>query len=296
MRQKFPLVKLKDYTTHTVTSNSSSPVLPASSLSSGMQFPIAHYVNCEKFSNNHRSFLAAISTGHEPQNFCDAITDPGWCAAMQSEIKALEDNQTWTLQKLTSGKRALGCRWVYKIKYHSDGKIERLKARLVIFCNRQIAGLDYNETFAPVSKMVTVRAFLAVAVSKNWELHQIYVHNAFLHGDLKEEVYMTLPPSFQTADSELVCRLRKSLYGLKQAPRCWFAKLVQALKGYITSPHFVNKIFCAYYVYLEAVSVLPRAGPDHFWAYERPRAVAPLALPPEPALVLPQLHVRQNTN
>ncbi|CAH9145257.1 unnamed protein product [Cuscuta epithymum] len=106
MRQKFPLVKLKDYTTHTVTSNSSSPVLPASSLSS------------------------------------------------------------------------------------------------------------------------------AVAVSKNWELHQIYVHNAFLHGDLKEEVYMTLPPSFQTADSELVCRLRKSLYGLKQAPRCWFAKLVQALKGY----------------------------------------------------------------
>ncbi|CAH9096264.1 unnamed protein product, partial [Cuscuta epithymum] len=159
---------------------------------------------------------------------------------MHAEIQALEKNSTWNLTHLPPGKRALGCRWVYKIKYHADGRVERYKARLVVFGNRQVAGLDYTETFAPVAKMVTVRAFLAIAASKNWELHQMDVHNAFLHGDLHEEVYMTLPPGYSTSDSTLVCRLKKSLYGLKQAPRCWFAKLVSALKGYGFTQSFAD--------------------------------------------------------
>ncbi|GAA0150971.1 transmembrane signal receptor [Lithospermum erythrorhizon] len=99
------------------------------------------------------------------------------------------------MEFLPPGKKALGCKWVYKIKYHSDGKIECLKARLEIFGNHQVEGIDYNETFAPVPKMVIVRTFLAIAATRNWELHQIDVHNAFLHGDLHEEVYMKLPPS-----------------------------------------------------------------------------------------------------
>lgn len=151
---------------------------------------------------------------------------------MQQEIQALEDNGTWTLEPLPSGKHALGSQWVYRIKYHSDGRIERLKSRLVVFGNHQQAGIDYTETFAPIAKMTTVWAFLAIPASKNWELHQMDVHNAFLHGDLDEEVYMKLPPDFARFDPNLVCRLRKSLYGLKQAPRCWFAKLITALKGY----------------------------------------------------------------
>lgn len=102
----------------------------------------------------------------------------------------------------------------------------------MIFGNHQVEGLDYNETFAPVAKMTTVRMFLAVAVAKKWEVHQMDVHNAFLHGDLEEEVYMKIPPGFAKDKSNIVCRMKKSLYGLKQAPRCCFAKLSTSLKNY----------------------------------------------------------------
>ena len=107
---------------------------------------------------------------------------------MASEIEALEKNGTWTVEDLPPGKKAICSKWVYKIKYNSDGTIERYKARLVILGNNQVEGIDYNETFAPVAKMVTVQTFLSVIAAKDWELHQMDVHNAFLHGDLVEEV------------------------------------------------------------------------------------------------------------
>lgn len=117
------------------------------------------------------------------------------------------------------------------MKYNSDGSVERLKSRLVVFGNHQVEGIDYIDTFAPVVKMTNVRAFLVVA-TKNWESHQMDVHNAFLHGDFSEEVYKKMPPKFQGAQPGKVCRLHKSLYGLKQAPRCWFVKLANSLRAY----------------------------------------------------------------
>ncbi|KAL1216652.1 Retrovirus-related Pol polyprotein from transposon RE2 [Cardamine amara subsp. amara] len=151
---------------------------------------------------------------------------------MGSEVGAQEDNQTWTLEDLPPGKRAIGSMWVYKIKYNSDGTIERYKARLVALGNKQIEGEDYGETFAPVAKMRTVHLFLKVAAGHDWPVYQMDVYNVFLHGDLQEEVYMKPPPGFYSKDETKVCRLRKAIYGLKQAPRCWFEKLTTALRKY----------------------------------------------------------------
>jgi Reverse transcriptase (RNA-dependent DNA polymerase) len=122
---------------------------------------------------------------------------------------------------------------VYKIKYHSNGKIERYKARLVVKGYTQTYGIDYQETFASVVKLNIVRILLSIAVNKKWNLHQMDVKNAFLQGTLEEEVYMSLPPGHaQEGNTNLVCKLRKSIYGLKQYPRIWYVKLSSYLLSY----------------------------------------------------------------
>ena len=145
---------------------------------------------------------------------------------MDKEIQALELTNTWTLTTLPPGKVPIGCKWVYRTKYKSDDTIERHKARLVAKGYTQREGLDYTDTFSPVAKSVSVRMVLSLAAVKGWFLPQMDVNNAFLHGDLDEEVYMSLPPGFHSkgecvsgsgSTQTLVCKLNKSLYGLKQA-------------------------------------------------------------------------------
>lgn len=115
---------------------------------------------------------------------------------MRHEIDALQANKTWTIQSLPPNKNAIGCKWVYKVKLNPDSTIKRYKARLVTKGYSQVEGLDYRETFALVARLGTVHLLLAIAVVQGWHLHQLDVINAFLHGDLYEDVYMSLTPDF----------------------------------------------------------------------------------------------------
>ncbi|PKI51566.1 hypothetical protein CRG98_028126 [Punica granatum] len=118
---------------------------------------------------------------------------------MGEELRPLELNGTWTLSALSLGKKPVDCKWIYKIKRHVDGSIERYKARLMAKDFTQVEGIDFSEAFAPVAKLVTVRCLLDVAVAKKSKIHQMDAHNAFLHGDLHEQVYMSLPTGLSTA-------------------------------------------------------------------------------------------------
>ncbi|GJV99533.1 reverse transcriptase, RNA-dependent DNA polymerase, LTR copia-type gag-polypeptide [Tanacetum coccineum] len=116
---------------------------------------------------------------------------------MSKELQALEANNTWTITTLPQGKTPITSKWVFKIKCNSDGSIERFKARLVAKGFTQKERIDYTETFAHVAKMVIVRIFLATAVHHNWQIAQLDINNAFLYGDLHEEVYMILPQGYK---------------------------------------------------------------------------------------------------
>ena len=112
---------------------------------------------------------------------------------MHNELDALARNNTWTLVRLPPGKKAIGSKWVFKIKYNANGSIEQYKARLVAKGYNQTQGIDYFDTFAPVAKLSSVRILLSVAAIKNWSLYQLDINNSFVLGDLHENVYMNSP-------------------------------------------------------------------------------------------------------
>jgi hypothetical protein len=143
---------------------------------------------------------------------------------MQEKYNFLLENQTWDLVPIPFGRRLVRCRWVYKTKSVVDGQISRYKSRIVAKGFQQVHGIDYDEAFTLVAKMDSIRLTLDIATTKGWEVHQMDVNNAFIHGDISEEIYMEQPQGFMQ-DSSLVYRLKKSLYGLKQAPRAWYAKM-----------------------------------------------------------------------
>jgi hypothetical protein len=160
-----------------------------------------------------------LMSAEEPATFAVAERDAEWRRAMIEEMKAIEANKTWDLVDPPSGCRPIGLKWVYKVKKDERGAVVKHKARLVARGFVQREGIDFEEVFAPVARMESVRLLLALAAAKDWQVHHLDVKSAFLNGDLAEVVYVKQAPGFVVKGAEhKVLRLRKALYGLRQAP------------------------------------------------------------------------------
>lgn len=183
-------------------------------------------------------YLAEVEGEHllllineEPYDFEEAMEEKVWRDACEDEISSIIKNKTWELVDLPKGAKPIGLKWIFKIKRNSDGTINKHKLRLVAKGYIQRHGIDFEEVFAPVARIETIRLIISIAASKGWEVHHLDVKTASLHGDLKEDVYVTQPEGFVVSGCETkVYKLRKALYGLRQAPRAWNEKLNKVLE------------------------------------------------------------------
>lgn len=162
----------------------------------------------------------------EPKSYGEAMRSTErkrWKAAAEEEMDSHKKNRTWDLIDKPEKAKLIGCKWIFKLKPGIPGvEDERYKGRLVAKGYSQTEGIDYNEIFSPVVKHVSIRFMLSVVVNLDFELEQMDVKTAFLHGTLEEKILMTQPEGFiKPGDENKVCVLRKSLYGLKQSPRRW---------------------------------------------------------------------------
>lgn len=150
--------------------------------------------------------------------------------AMANEFLALQKQGAWNLVPPPPGSSILDCKWTYITKFNADGSVTKYKSRLVDQGNHQEFGLDYTETFSPVAELPTIRILLVIALYHNWQVHQLDVANAFLHGNLSEEVFMAQPKGFEDANHpNHVCHLKMAIYELKQASRQWYNTFTQFL-------------------------------------------------------------------
>jgi len=164
----------------------------------------------------------------DPVSFHEATSNSDhfhWMAAMKDELASMKKNGVWDLVDLLAGCKTVVCKWVFKTKRNANGEVEIYKARLVAKGYNQREGIDFKETFSPVSTKDSFRVVMALVAHFDLELHQMDVKTAFLNGDLFEDVYMDQPDGFiESGKRHMVCKLRKSIYGLKQASRQWYLK------------------------------------------------------------------------
>lgn len=189
-----------------------------------------------------------VGTTNDPVSYSEAINNVDydkWIDAMNDELKSMAHNEVWDLVELPHGYKKVGCKWVFKTKRDSNGNIERYKARLVAKGFTQKDGIDYKETFSPVSKKDSFRIITALVTHFDLELHQMDVKTTFLNRSLEEEVYMDQPDGFKNAGTEhLVCKLKKYIYGLKQASRQWYLKFNDTVTSFGFKENIVDR--CIY--------------------------------------------------
>lgn len=187
--------------------------------------------------NQKFTLLASHSKQSEPTTIIHALRDKEWRRAASTEYDAHMRNRTWDLVPASPNQNLVGCIWVFTTQYLPNGKEERKNGRLVAKGYNQQYGVDYAETFSPVIKTTTICIVLDIAIHEDWKIKQLDVNNAFLQGDLQEEVYMIQPLGFIDKDRPShVCRLRKANYRLKQASWAWY----MALKQHLTDTGFRN--------------------------------------------------------
>ena len=173
-------------------------------------FMVSHFCCLSYMEDEPATYEEAVSGEHARQ----------WRRAMDEEMQSLIDNKTYEITSLPTGREAVTCKWVYKVKRDKNGEIDRFKARLVARGFTQKKGIDYEETFSPTPKFTTIRLVIAIAVRQGMALTQMDFTTAFLNGTLDEEIYMAQAPGY-VKDENQVYKLLKSLYGLKQASRAW---------------------------------------------------------------------------
>jgi hypothetical protein len=208
---------------------SSSPVEPSS-----LEHLVRHGHRLHRPPDYYSPSVFTATAFFEPASYHDAILHPEWQHTMVEESVALEQTDMWDLVPCPSCVRLITCMWVYKVKTHSDGSLQRYKARLVARGFQQEQGWDYDETFAPIAHMTTIHSLLVVASVREWSISQLDVKNDFLNGELRDNVYMRPPPGYSIPEG-MVCHIRRSLYDLKQAPQRFASVVIAA--GFFASAH-----------------------------------------------------------
>lgn len=201
---------------------------------------LADYETGEGLSDEDNLNAMMMLTEDDPLSFEEARKSNKWRDAMKAEIESIEKNKTWELTILPNGIKPIGVKWIYKTKLNENGQIDKYKARLVAKGYAQQYGVDYTEVFAPVARLDTIRLILALAAQHSWDVFQLDVKSAFLHGELNEEVFVKQPLGYEKkGEEDKVYKLKKALYGLKQAPRAWYSKI----EAYFVREGF-EKCFC----------------------------------------------------
>lgn len=203
-----------------------APELPRYPQRQNRGIPPARYGDYELYqATEQRS-----ETHNEPKSYKEAMKGEDrneWLQAMEQELSMINEKGTWELVDLPIGRKAVGSKWVFKLKSEDNGKNIRRKARLVAQGFTQQHGVDYEEVFAPVTRGTTMKMLLSLASKRKYDVKHFDITSAFLNGKLEEEIFMKQPPGF--CQNDQVYRLKKSIYGLKQAAHVWNQTLHQSL-------------------------------------------------------------------